>query len=34
MPRFLKRFLNHKATAGALLTLVVVVLEALLGDER
>lgn len=33
MPRFLRRFLDHKATPGAILTLVVVILGALFGDD-
>jgi hypothetical protein len=36
MPSFLQRFLGHKATPGIILTLVVVILEALVGaaDDR
>ncbi len=33
MSRFLRRFLAHKATPGAILTLLVVAVGALLGDD-
>ncbi len=33
MPHFLRRFLHHRATPGALLTLIAVALGALLGDD-
>ena len=34
MSRFLKRFMGHQAAPGAILTLVLVLLDALFGDDR